>query len=318
MASDSSARGISYDLRPAKQRERRMMVDCLATATEVGFDLSSYRYVGMGGNRFYDFRIMHKYFRIERMVSLEHDRQMFHRAEFNRPFGFISVNNRSVGDFLLEDRTTGGSIYWLDYDACIGPRITNDVVSLGRKATAGDFVFVTVDARPPKHLRREGTAYRLAELRTTLGDFAVSLKVADVEDSGFWQAADKVLSSALRRGFRGRKDGVFRMFFRVRYRDSVEMITLGGVFDSRDRCERLVGRLEERMPFLAASANDLYSIGQFNYTEKERGLLDLAATAPRKNAKQIGQLHALGIGPDEISTYKELLRYHPRYVETFV
>ncbi len=57
----STARFISYDLRPAKQSERTILLDLLRLTSDSGLNITGYRYVGMGANRFYDFLLMHKY-----------------------------------------------------------------------------------------------------------------------------------------------------------------------------------------------------------------------------------------------------------------
>ena len=72
MSPKSTAKFVSYDLRPSKQIERKMMLDSFGAALESGFPISEYRYVGMGGNRFYDFMLVHKFLGIEQMTSLEH------------------------------------------------------------------------------------------------------------------------------------------------------------------------------------------------------------------------------------------------------
>lgn len=46
---ESTASYIAYDLRPAKQAERRILLDFLKCANEVGITISDCRYVGMGG-----------------------------------------------------------------------------------------------------------------------------------------------------------------------------------------------------------------------------------------------------------------------------
>ena len=79
----STASFISYDLRPSKQSERRILLDVLKIAGDCGLPISDYRYVGMGANRFYDFLLIHRYIGIRNMVSLEHDPIMYKRSIFN-------------------------------------------------------------------------------------------------------------------------------------------------------------------------------------------------------------------------------------------
>lgn len=80
---DSTATFISYNLRPAKQAERRLLLDFLKCASQIGLAISSYRYVGMGGTMFYDFYLMHRFLGITNMISLERDKKICPRARFN-------------------------------------------------------------------------------------------------------------------------------------------------------------------------------------------------------------------------------------------
>lgn len=318
MAPQSSARVVSYDLRPAKQCERKMMVDGLVAATAVGLPVASYRYVGMGGNRFYDFVMMHRYLGITKMVSIEHDARMFDRANFNRPFQFISVQKGRVHDFLLEDRYVGNNVYWFDYDGTLDTGVTDDLISVAGKATAGDFLFVTVSGAPPRRFRRRRVADRLSDLRELFDGLAGSLVAEDVEDASFPIAVHKILAAVFRKGFSPRGDGVFRPFFRIRYADSTEMVTFGGAFEMESRNEELLTALEERMPFLQPRGEELYRIGRFDLTDKERRLFDLAVTGRQVNVAELRELRGLGFGRRQIDRYRELLRYYPRYVETFL
>ena len=67
----STAKFILYNLRPAKQAERRILLDFLKCANVIGVPISSSRYVGMGGTTFYDFHLLHRFLGINRMISLE-------------------------------------------------------------------------------------------------------------------------------------------------------------------------------------------------------------------------------------------------------
>ncbi len=294
------------------------MVDSFLAAMEAGFSVPSYRYVGMGANRFYDFVMMHKHLGISHMVSLEHDPKMFLRAVFNRPFHFISVHKKRVHDFLLEDRNDDNSIYWLDYDGGIDAQMTDDIASLAAKAVVGDFVFVTSRAEVPRRLLRASSARRLSDLRDSLGPLVGSLTMEDVEDATFSNGTLKILKAAFSRGFSGRPDGVFRPFFRVRYADSTEMVSYGGVFDKPKRCDELLSLLDRRIQFLNPSGEDVYQIVRLDLTEKERSLFDLAVTNPAASSIEVKRLYGLGFRQVQIDRYRELLRYNPRYVETLI
>ena len=312
----SSAKVVSYDLRPAKQCERRLMIESFYTAIESGFLVSEYRYIGMGGISFYDFRLIHKYLGIDNMTSLEHDEGILARAEFNCPFKFIDVKHSTVSDFILSDGFDGNSIYWLDYDGPINGDVVSDIFAISQNARLGDFVFVTVSGSTPKYLRKKKTIDRLAELRDRFPALTVALSAQDLDDAGFPRAIRKLLRSAFGDAFSFRADGVFNPFFQVQYADGIEMVTYGGNFATQECCDNFNNRLKGKIPFVGSTLNESYRIERFNLTEKERLLFDRAVTSTRTNAREIGRLYKLGFDEEELDRYRELLRLNPRYVET--
>ena len=54
MPSGESWRKVPYDLRPAKQAERRMLVDAFMILSQAGFPIRDYQYTGMGSVYFVD------------------------------------------------------------------------------------------------------------------------------------------------------------------------------------------------------------------------------------------------------------------------
>lgn len=318
MAPQSSAKFVSYDLRPSKQCERKMMLDSFNAAMESGFPISDYRYVGMGANRFYDFILIHKYLGIDKMISLEHDRKILPRATFNCPYKFIKILNTTVYDFISSDRFTGNSLYWMDYDSRIRPDITRDIASLVSSAKLGDFIFFTVCGVPPEYIEGKNSSGRLAELNERFHNLANSLTIEDMENANFTKAVYKILHAAFTNAFVVKDEGAFRPFFQVEYADGLNMVTYGGVFATTDKCRVFLDLLRTRVPFLSSRFLKNYRIKRFDLTEKERNLFDLAATAECSDAKEIEELRKLGFKTRELKSYSELLRYHPRYVETLI
>jgi hypothetical protein len=314
----STANFVSYDIRPAKQSERRIILDILKTAGDSGLPISTYRYIGMGANRFYDFLLVHKYIGIASMISLEHDPQMFDRANFNCPYGFIDVLNKSSTDFIAEDSFNDSSVIWFDYDGGIGPHIINDISALSTKLKVGDFCFVTLYGGPPGVLDKENNSFRLNWFYEVLGDVAGDLTIEDVEKSAFSNAVFKTLTAAFRNAFSFRRDGTFVICFKVRYVDSKPMVTIGGALLSEQRAPIFEEKFQIAFPFLNNQSNSLYEIKSFHLTERERALFDRASTAKPRFTSDKNKLNNLGFRDSEIAAYKELIRYLPRYVETMV
>jgi len=62
---------VPYDLRAAKQIERRMIIDALQQFATAGFDIRKYLYLGMGSIYFVDFILFHKWLGAMSVALLE-------------------------------------------------------------------------------------------------------------------------------------------------------------------------------------------------------------------------------------------------------
>jgi hypothetical protein len=316
MRASSTAAFIAYNLRPAKQTERRLILDFLKCANEVGIAISECRYVGMGGTMFYDFHLFHRFLGVNRMISLERDADVHPRSRFNCPFDFITVKNETVADFLANDRDETVTIYWLDYDGEIGPDVIADITSLGTKVKVGGFAFVTIYAQTPGSLIRVGGEERLAYLQEYLGDFAAGLTQADVANEAFPTTVYRILMAAFQNAFASRADGVFKPLFRVRYRDTSQMVTVGGCLCPKPTASGFARRVRAELPFLWKGSP--YQIRSLNLTDRERVLFDMAVTKRQMNSGQARSLRSLGFKKTDFDAYRDLLRFLPRYHESII
>jgi hypothetical protein len=317
MSPKSSARLVSYDLRPAKQTERRILLDLVALGRECGLEISGYRYVGMGANRFYDYLLLHRYLGIQNMVSLENDPEMVKRARFNAPYGFIEVREQSTTDFIQSDKFDGRSIYWFDYDGAIGTEVVADIYSLERAVSPGDFIFVTVSGEPPRVVRKKSSTERADWYTETFGDVANQIQSEECEDNTFKQSVHKLLCTTFRHAFAD-TDSVFSMPLQIFYRDGTHMVTVGGCYLPAEVEGEFHRRCQQELPFLNIKGDAPYSIPNLSLSERERHVFDLAATGRRRNSKAFNKLRLMGFNDHDVERYRELIRYIPRYVETIV
>ncbi len=307
---------IAYNLRPAKQTERRLLVDFLKCAYEPAHGISECRYVGMGGTMFYDFHLVHRFLGISRMISLERDSSTYSRSRFNCPFDFITVKNETVANFLASDQDESPTIYWLDYDDGISPEIASDITSLGTKLRVGGFAFVTVYAEPPGILERQSVEQRLEYFQTYLGELSLGLTSADMENSAFPNTVHRILMSAFANAFAARLDGAFQPLFQVQYKDSADMVTVGGCLSSPAVAPEFVRRVKADLPFL--SGNKLYKVRRLNLTERERLLFDIAVTSAAERTEQETSLRRIGFRKQDFDAYRDLIRFLPRYHESII
>src|SRR5438477_10122475 len=91
---------VHYELRPAKQVERRMLVDALLSLSAAGFPIKHYQYTGMGSIYFIDFMLFHRLIGIKSMLSVEYDINIARRVEFNRPFECVATEIAAIGDVI--------------------------------------------------------------------------------------------------------------------------------------------------------------------------------------------------------------------------
>src|SRR3990170_8105958 len=107
---------VAYELRPAKQIERRIIIEALQKLSQSGFRIEDYKYTGMGSIFFTDYIVFHKFLGIKNMVSVERDKTS--RVDFNRPFGeeILKIEDGLIGDHIVKLNKDKKHLLWLDYD----------------------------------------------------------------------------------------------------------------------------------------------------------------------------------------------------------
>lgn len=315
----STASFIAYDLRPAKQIERRMLVDFVRNISGCGMDLSLYHYLGMGGIRFVDFLMIHRYLGISDLVSIEQNKEIIDRCHFNKPLGSIELFSGDASTYLAQYAPSGPGLIWFDYDWSLSNAVQNDIVTLGSKCKVGSFVFITVSGDPPRFLKDKGTDERLVYYQDELGDFAVGLSRDDFQNSTFRFAVAKVVMSIFTYAFAHRTDSTFLPLFRVIYRDSTTMVTAGGVLAPPLSANQYKNAVFTGLPFLRdLSPGDFYHIDTLNLTEQERMLFDLAVTSNSSDPIREHSIKSLGFDNDDLAKYRHLVRFMPRYIEAYL
>jgi hypothetical protein len=317
MTTRSTATYIAYDLRPAKQAERRMLLDYFEAMKECGLPISGYRYVGMGGVKFYDFAMVYRFLGISDLVSCERSPKTHKRGLFNRPFALIDVKNMSVGDYISTELSQKSAICWIDYDDSLSADIVDDIRNAGSHLAVGGALFVTVASGMPRKYMEMTEQQRLDQIKEEFGLFCNEVTLGDMEEGEFWNAYLKIIKTAFTNAFSGRKDGIFVQNFCVEYSDSTKMLTIGGCFVEKRCINDLKKSLSRRLKFVIKSQDKPYKIRNYNMTERERHLFEFSASA-RKNCSEAKKLRDLGFTETDLSTYRDLVRFMPRYVEALI
>lgn len=309
----SSARSIAYDLRPAKQTQRRILLTLMECAREAGLPISDCAYIGMGGFRFYDFIMIYRFTGIRNLVSLEHSKSMAKRCKFNLPYDFIDLCIMSCSQYITKKYAKDPAIFWLDYDSRLSGGVVEDIQALGTRLAPGSFVFVTVDAELPIEQVNGKDPAALEELRREFGDFALGLELTDVEQKAYPKSMSGILRSVLTHAFSSRTDGVYFPLLSITYKDSSTMATVGGVFCDRETGRKILRLRSRALPFM--KPNQAYHIRWLNLSDRERHLMEFAATKQRGSPQEL-ELRKMGMEIADIRAYRDLIRFLPRYVET--
>jgi len=305
---------VQYDLRPAKQTERRMIIDGLQLLAMEGFPIRDYHYSGMGSIFFWDFILFHKLLGIEHMTSVEGVIEIQKRVTFNRPFKKVSLEMGSIGSHIQSLSQDQNHILWLDYDEVLKNEHLNDITQAVTRLSRGSILLITVDAEPPgppggkakdwcEHFKTEAEIY----LPTSVDpkDFSLSkLPKRNVE----------IISKAIFSGLQGRSDVEFFPLFNFEYKDTHRMITLGGMIGTKgDKRKVKSSRTVETNYYRDSFDKPSFKINIPSLTRKERLLLD--AMMPCEDTWKPGDFE---ISEKDIHSYREIYRFLPAYAELLV
>jgi hypothetical protein len=186
---------IHYGLRPAKNVQRKMLVETFRRLVEFG-SIESYRYIGFGSTYFSDFILFHKSLGIHNMVSIERDLANRRRFEFNCPYSCVRMAFGESNEVLPTLTWNVKTILWLDYDGTLMPTMLTDIKYFCASALPGSAIIVTVNAEPQEYDKDKP---RLVALREQLGEERIPPDVKE-EDLAQWGTAGvfrRILSSEI-------------------------------------------------------------------------------------------------------------------------
>ncbi|HEY3242585.1 MAG TPA: O-methyltransferase [Phycisphaerae bacterium] len=313
--STESFRRVQYDLRPAKQIERRMIVDALQLLAMEGFSIRDYQYTGMGSIYFVDFVLFHRLLGMERMVSVEQS-PIQGRVAFNKPFRVVAVEMCPVGDYIPRLSRDLRHLLWLDYDSVLSTEHLEDVSLAGTYLTPGSILLVTVDSEPPVRVEAAGSPERWREYFMEVGKNYVD----PAWESGLFAQSKLpfvnalILENALRAGLSGRRDVEFLPLFNFIYADGHRMVTIGGMVVSDVEKRRvLASRLPQAFYYRRRLEEPAYEIHVPKVTRKERFLLDSAMPCDEG-----WKPDSLDLPAEDIDAYRQIYRFFPAYGELLV
>lgn len=327
---EPSFKTINYMFRPKKQIERKILIEFFQNMKhKLKINISEYQYIGLGSIYYYDFILFHKYLNIRDMVSLD-DKKCCKRFEFNKPFDFITFENMSTTEFLLNNELDKKSFIWFDYDSQLffyskknnlffnTEEIFDDIRIITKKCKEQDLFILTVNIKIQEtffdHIKFKDNflnkydeylseQYKKEE-EITLGNYPLIIQ--------------NIIINIFRNNekFQPLK---FRKLFSFIYQDSAPMYTIGGIFSKNDLSDKLI----EKDSLFEADENKLVDINVplLTYCEKmklDKNILTIKKKLNSLNEEEIIKLLDFEMKPYELKSYLNYYRYYPQYYEGII
>lgn len=325
MSTTSSSYRVQYDMRPAKQVERRMLVDALQHLAAAGFPVTDYQYTGFGAIYFVDFILFHKILGLNKLVSLEQHKSLTSRMKFNRPFSCVEIKMVAASSEIPNLSRDIRHFVWLDYDGVLQKDFLSDIQSAITVLPAGSILLVTVDVESP-----EDYDYRIVDpdfdgSKEVLGPkhwkryfeyHAASYLKLGVSDADFGKSelilrSTEILKSAFTKSIVVRPELEFLPMFNFAYRDSHSMLTMGGMIAGRTEKRQLrASNLSETVYYRDDFVSPPFEIKIPRLTRKERAYLD--REMPCADGWVPGEFD---LEAEEVRHYRDIYRFLPAFAE---
>ena len=301
---------VAYDLRPAKQTERRMLIDALQRLALSGFDIGDYQYTGFGSIFFVDFILFHKLLGLKRLLSVEYSEKIEKRVKFNRPFKQIDISMNSITDVIPTLSADRKHLLWLDYDDVLKKSHIADLVLAGTYLPPGSILLVTVDVEPPGG-EQDGPNEWKQHFEDQAGDYLGPFtQLESFAESNLLTVNTRVLERAIASGLVAREARFLPLFWFV-YQDGHKMLTLGGMIATDAEARKVEGStLRGAGYYRGEFSGEPYSIRVPNLTRKERMYLDREMPCADNWTTDEFELDL-----ESIRDYREVYRYLPAYAE---
>jgi hypothetical protein len=305
---------INYGLRPSKSIQRQIVFDGIRRL-QMDLNLEKLVYVGFGSIWFTDFVMAHKLLHINDMVSIEANEIGYRRAVYNSPFATVRVmngNSYEVLPTLYSDTLIKGRpwLIWLDYDYELNESVRDDLRSIIENAPANSIVLVTFNGSEMKYGAGPDRPLRLRELLGSVVPDDLS-KNACREDRLLQTLANLTRDYMTSVAAELARPGGFVPAFRLVYKDSAPMVTVGGILPTKGAARIATDIVNDAkwtcMPAPAINAPHL--------TIREASALQ--ALLPSVNKISRADVRKLGfdLDDDQIAAFETYYRQYPAFAQ---
>jgi len=306
---------VHYEFRPAKQVERRMLLHALHALRDVNYRISTYEYTGLGSIYFIDFVLFHRYLGLNKLTSVEGDRDIDDRVDFNCPYDLIDVIHDDMSAQIARLSPDHPHILWLDFDSLLTDELLESVLLAATQLSARSILLITVDAEPPGRpedgLKKWNPTAWMRYYKTEAADYLWrGINRHDFAREALPATNARILQAVIDEGLREREVEFIGMFSFL-YADGHRMLSVGGMIGSAEdrRCIQSLDRGE--LFFMRDSiTDDPFEIRVPLVTRKERHYLDHYMPC-----KDDWLPKDFEMKPDDVNAYRTIYRYYPAYTE---
>ena len=313
---ESSYEKINYFLRPAKQIERKLIIEALQ-CLRTKFPIQDYQYIGMGSLFYVDYYMFHKFLGIKHMISMEKDEDKVNRFEFNRPYRFIRLIPDTSTNILPTLKWKDKNMFiWLDYDSKLSRSMIDDIQIVCNYIKTGGILLVTVDAEP----KRFSTSTNAKDIGDSLKQLSENFKeqlhpyyppditLKNLSLKYFPMLLRRIILDVIQEKLHTRKLNYYQIF-NFKYKDTSQMYTFGCMFGENPNDIENTGLFE----FDFVSRDDrLVEITVPILTPLEKLYLDKLIPGIGKKGGKIS------ISTGKLENYEKYYKYYPQYFESLI
>lgn len=331
----SSYRKINYALRPAKNIERKMLLEAFRKLSFID-ELSNYRYIGFGSTYFTDFELFHKELNIQNMISIEKDTGSRLRFKFNRPYSHIDIKFGNSNDILPSLKYDIKDIIWLDYDGKLNKDILDDIDTVLSNISMGSIFLLSINVElhlslcdedkkdPKKTIEKQKEFLSNVNEETKLNiDISKALEPKDniFKKWNFSTKCQNIINEQIEKTIQDRnntmKDKIkYQQLFNFHYNDGAKMLTIGGII-SDNSFDDTISKCKFEELFFTSSTDDSFLIDTPNLTYREIKYLnkyislDISKIPKDSSGRKIDSI----IPQSDIKKFHEIYRYFPTFTE---
>lgn len=318
----ASFENINYNLRTNKSIERKMISEVIQRLSIIS-DLNNYRYIGLGSTYFTDFTLFHKYLGMNKMISIEKEKNNKARFEFNKPFACIEMNFGEASNILPNlELDKHLNIIWLDYDGKIDDYMFSDIASIITNSKIGTLflISVNVEASPGnKETKMKEIIDKVGKNRIPVGFEDISLNNKNLPKLVYEMIDTQIKKSILEKS--GGDDDIleYKQLFHYLYKDGAQILTVGGILINSQLKAKFKIMKTEDIKHVSSNENP-FKIECPNLTYKEvhflNNILPCELEMKTNGIIKNKEFKKLPLNHIDMINFEKIYRYYPNFAET--